>query len=541
MMKALNCLLLTLIFFVAYGNNGALSVSDETKKRGVTFKVDDVQLPDSLLKTHTILQITENKINKKTTFFPSEHSGLKLVYAPNHGFIYTLQSCYAEHRPLILSPDAVWLVICQGVSMHINQNFESFENKIFVKNKPKEIVIRNDSLEYGEKHWKQLVTSFADETKKYTKDDVYSFFLADYSTTTHIEKTAYQITLLEAYKKAFAYVGETGCGIPSITLTGTRSDWVNLYNRLDKLNTFELDYWADELRPLIQEFINAFDGNINQTFWQSIYKEASEYNGYYLSGWFIKFFPYVKYRGSIPEDAQYDEEFGGFRVDETYVVNPYLKGNDYLLSVLSTDNFPSGLSQIEITWNNYFKNETKKMDVYSGFFAVKQYPDKSLEPFISWVISDKSDSSFEEIESEYRESLFPNKYWIPHVADSTLSLVKPAVYDVRSFKDQKESLDYIKKYLEEKINSDSRFNNLEKVNIKLNFIVLSNGEVTKLEVDGNKLLTSFLEKQLKELPAAWMPALAHPFRIMEMMDFREDMQDLKVKVNSKIEIILFEK
>jgi len=93
---------------------------------------------------------------------------------------------------------------------------------LFIKNKPDEIVVRNDSLEYSAKDWKNLVGAFANETRKYTNDDFYSFFVAEFTTTTAIDQTAYQITLLESYKKAFEYIAETGCGIPSILISGTK-------------------------------------------------------------------------------------------------------------------------------------------------------------------------------------------------------------------------------------------------------------------------------------------------------------------------------
>lgn len=79
-----------------------------------------------------------------------------------------------------------------------------------------------------------------------------------------------------------------------------------------------------------------------------------------------------------------------YKSEEKYVPNEFLEGDKYLHAKLSTDNFPSGMAQIDVLWNNYFKNVTSKIEVYAGFFAIKQYSDKTLEPFISWAICDKN-------------------------------------------------------------------------------------------------------------------------------------------------------
>lgn len=509
--------------------------SDELSPGGLKFEVDDVTIAELSLPVYSSKRVIESKLLKEISFFPTEHQALELFYAENNAFIETLQQSYSQHRPLVLTPDAVWLLICQGTSMHINKHFKTLENVIFVKDKPKELVVRNDSLEYGGKHWEDLVSSFSTETRKYTKGDFYSFFVADFSTTGKTEQTVYQITLLESYKKAFTYVGESGCGIPYITLKGTKQDWEKLYKKLDDLDKLALGHWADELRPIIREFINVYDGKIDKSFWQSIYKDATEYNAFYISGWFIKFFPYVKFKSDIPENATYDEEMGGVKVEELYESNPYLKGDMYLMSKLSTDNFPTGLSQIEIVWNNYFKQETRKMDVYAGFFAIKQYGDKSLEPFVSWVIANKSSKKVEPLDHVYSEDLQPAKYWSPYVVDSIL---KPAVYNAKKYKTQKESLDFIKSYLEEKLSARKEIAPMS--DTKVSFVVLSSGKVVNVEAGNTLRLTSIIEEDLNSLPDSWLPATANPLKALDIMP--TPLEDLEpMSVNSKIEITLFKK
>ncbi len=332
----------------------------------IQFNVADVPIAKELLNTHPSKQLFENKLGKKIMFIPTKHANLQLVNTHYNGLIHTLQYCYDQHRPLVLSPDVIWLAIIQSVSIHVNKNFTKLEKKLFKENKPKTLIARNDSLSFATEHWEDLINQLAQQTKSYTNEDYYSFFVPQFSTTTKIQTTAFQITLLNTYKKAFAYVGESGCGIPYIRLIGNKSDWELIYAHLDHLDLIGLTNWKNELKPLLKEFINVYDNKINTLFWQSIYKNMSDYNAFYISGWILKLFPYIEQQAG---SGQYDEEIELTRLDKKYFENKFIYGNKHVLSNLSTDDFPSGIVDIDLTWNNYIDDETKKLKIYSGYLA----------------------------------------------------------------------------------------------------------------------------------------------------------------------------
>jgi hypothetical protein len=503
-------------------------ITDFEKPKGASFKVNDVELADSLLKIDSAKHVFENKIGKEILFFPEEHINYGLVNCPNNGLIQTIQECYDNHRPLVLTPDVIWLAICQGVSIHINEHYDSLKNVIFIVNKPDKIAIRNDSLEYSAKHWKSLIESFANETKKYTNDDFYSFFVSEFTTTTAIDKTAYQITLLESYKKAFDYIGDSGCGIPSILISGDKSDWMTILEKLDLLNKIGLSNWANNLKPIIAEFISASDGQQNKEFWQSMYKNASEYNAFYISGWIIKFFPYIK---ELEPNGFFDEKRGETKVGEIFRPNLFIDGDDYLLSTLSTDNFPSGIAKVPVTWNNYFKKTTKKLEVYAGFFAIKQYPDKSLEPFVSWAICEQNAKTT--IHPLAKNSIQDLKhqpdYWSPHFARE---VADSAIYDIKQFKTYENSLTFLKQLVIDSLKQ----NNMVYHGDTIEVVILSNGKIGDIfmfTANDSILKKEYVSRILHNLPEKWFPALAHPSAIFdELGDFSEEADKIKVRANS---------
>lgn len=508
--------------------------TDFKKPAGVSFDVDEVEMADSLLKTDSAITIFENKIGKTILFMPEEQTNFDLVYAPNNGLIQTLQECYDNHRPLILTPDVIWLAICQGVSIHINEHYDSLKNSLFNENKPDEIVIRNDSLEYGGKHWKNLISSFSDETKKYTRDDFYSFFVSDFSTTTPIEKTAYQVTLLESYKKAFKYVGVTGCGIPSILIAGKTADWQIILSKLDMLDKIGLSDWAQTLRPVIKEFISASDGKERKEFWQSIYKSASDYNGIYISGWIIKFFPYVK---DLESEGVFNELTDETKIEERYIPNKFLLDDNYLLSTLATDNFPSGIAKIPLTWINIYKDFTKELEVLAGFFAIKQYPDKSLEPLISWAVCEKNATTpgIKPIENKNLTLNHKPDDWAPFFASDVKD---SAIYDRKQFQNQKSSVNYLRQVLLDSLQNNPLFTSSDYMNDTVKAEILSNGKIGKISLmhSANQKLAFRISKIIKGLPGEWFPALARPADVLDLMDIPEGMENYKIRANSIVKI-----
>jgi hypothetical protein len=66
-----------------------------------------------------------------------------------HPFLAAVHLAFDQHYPLILSPDAVWLCITQGLALHINAHAEELRHH-FVKHQGKEtLVVRRDDFIKG--------------------------------------------------------------------------------------------------------------------------------------------------------------------------------------------------------------------------------------------------------------------------------------------------------------------------------------------------------------------------------------------------------
>ena len=149
-------------------------------------------------------------------------------------------------------------------------------------------------------------------------DATIDLFLPSFSTTGPVERAAAEVVLLDAMQSYFDYQFRTMCGIPAITLEGTQEDWKALAERVQGFKEFGLGSWLKVLAPILRQFVRASQGNVDPTFWRSIYKFNSQSGGPVITGWITAFFPYLKDQPNrtshraIPDSYRRQEErFGG--------------------------------------------------------------------------------------------------------------------------------------------------------------------------------------------------------------------------------------
>lgn len=135
-----------------------------------------------------------------------------------------LRTAYADHRPVVLSPDALWLIISQGFSRYVNAHAEEMRPLLVNHQEGRQnlsIVSQKDLLT-EDADWAALLDGFTRQLGKNTKGDLAKNTTADFSTTGATERIASQVVLMDVFKQYFNYqVMYIVCGIPYITLTGT--------------------------------------------------------------------------------------------------------------------------------------------------------------------------------------------------------------------------------------------------------------------------------------------------------------------------------
>jgi hypothetical protein len=63
--------------------------------------------------------------------------------------------------------------------------------------------------------------------------------------------------------------------------------------RIEVLETYDLQWWIARLRPILDEFIQTTQGHPNREFWQAMYKPTKAYFTEVVTGWIADLFPYL--------------------------------------------------------------------------------------------------------------------------------------------------------------------------------------------------------------------------------------------------------
>ncbi|MFT3770510.1 MAG: DUF4419 domain-containing protein [Minicystis sp.] len=350
-----------------------------------TFAVSDVSVASALFPAASLGEAVRARLGA-----PVEACGANLPVCatpggsayeplPHHGFVAAVHHAFAQHYPLVLSPDDVWLCIAQGFATHVDENAEALRAR-FVRHEGRaRIEVRRDEFVKGspDNDWPGCFADFSDRIAEHLgkKRDL---VVADFTTTGPVEKAASEVVLMSAMRRYFQYEVLTLCGIPRITLLGTAADWRSIRKRAEVLAEFDLGWWTKALLPVLDQMVTAAAGKPDQAFWRSFYKWKDGSGGPYVSGWINVLFPYLQPAGeggiAAPPArnaslahwaAELDVPFGGSR----------------------PECFPVGLSKAPFLWR--YLHDTFPMAFVGGFVGVSQDPEsRALRPAIGWAVCD---------------------------------------------------------------------------------------------------------------------------------------------------------
>jgi len=308
---------------------------------------------------------------------PRQLVQLKTLKSVVNQFLATVHTAFADHYPLYLTPDMLWICITQGFAIHVKENAEQLRHK-FVSHEGKEkIEIVRDLFVKGDpnNNWEGTFDSFSALIKNYIGEETHATIVSSFSTTGPLEKAISEIVLMDAMQKYFSYSVSTMCGIPAFYLAGQKEDWNLLKTKaaaLVKIDASVLDGWGVGLDSIFDEILKAFDGVTNDVFWNSFYKYHNASGGAVVTGWVNILFPYVQqssgvYRANNISRVKWDtkEHFWGNKPNY----------------------FPMGISKVPFVWK--CSGKEFDMEFAGGMVGASQNDEGVLRPEFGWAVLEK--------------------------------------------------------------------------------------------------------------------------------------------------------
>lgn len=348
--------------------------------QSLTFKVEELSKPQEFLKETnigTFVSCFTNKLVDKGTL-PDQ-----FVNYGSHSFLYGMYKAYSDHRPITVSPDIFWLLICQGVSSHIRFGKGREADLYPHLNTKDRIIIESGIQESPFKSLQNYTDLLVEKLNANLGDNIVKILNTKFSTTAKNENLVFKLTLLDSFKPYFEYSKEVSiCGIPIITLEGTPKDWKNILNRLNKIRKYNLNWWIDRIYDIISNILETAQGNIDHSFWRDMFKIHNPegcMGGDIFDGWLSNFYPYNR-KGERNEFKNESELTFSQRV-----LSPPFES--------VCENMPSELSCFKFTHHFIDKNNDivskKDLECWSGFIGLEQKEGFNLKPIIGWFICEQ--------------------------------------------------------------------------------------------------------------------------------------------------------
>lgn len=334
----------------------------------VTFRVDDVKvakdpLPDGLLST------------RLGTHRACSRPDLRTVTAgENHPLVDAVHLAFAQHRPLVLTPDVIWTAVAQGFALHVNLNAERLRER-FVRHEGKlTLIVDRDGSPITAQEWPAIVKAFGLQIATHVGAGLHKLLLNDFSTTGPDERAASEIVLMDSFQRYFDYELRCICGIPEITLLGTPEDWRAIRRRLDVLGEWDLAWWTNALAPAIDRIVASAEGNFDRDFWQCLYKPQEAYGGDAFTGWLNLLFPY------------FDTDAGFFRREFPANTGPRAS---WIFDGGRAESLPKGKSRAPLRVTHADGKSDEWLELIGGFVGVSQDPHTmALKPELGWFVRD---------------------------------------------------------------------------------------------------------------------------------------------------------
>jgi hypothetical protein len=365
----------------------------------IRFGVDDVQQAQERLPVQNAKLQIEKQLKKPIIAFSHDdtfeaieiHSLHQFASAFDiHPLALAVHAAFSEHPPLLLTPDLIWLAIAQGFAQHINNNAETLRSQFVAHQGKKKLMV--ELLEFPEKsqQWAEVIQEWTLQIRDEVGAEVYQLLECNFSTTTPITRTASHVVMMDAFQQYFDCVMVGICGIPEVTLLGTVGDWQKIYDRVEAIARYELNWWTDRVLPICRESIATAAGKPALEFWRSIYKPRSSYGGETFTGWLADLFPYLKHHTTKLTSERNDI----LSIDRAQLT---------VDNGISLASLPSGLSQVSFKLKTP-NGQQHTLELMAGFMSVSQDSDSGvLQPEIGWWVKEGTtfDELLDKIEQEH--------------------------------------------------------------------------------------------------------------------------------------------
>lgn len=228
-----------------------------------------------------------------------------------------------------------------------------------------------------------------DEIQKNVKTDIVTWMTPSFTTTTTTDVMVANLAVMSTVREYFDQTFELSCGLSQLTLEGTLEDWQKLYEKTFELLKFKIkaiDEWCQLMLPVLKEFVQTYQGIVNNDFWQKICTSKRRGSGDQkcLRGWFVIFGAFDDHGKYLLNTLEYVKETG-------------------IYGSLDDDSVPDCGLSVNITIDDHGKEYHTVF--YAGLLLTQYDAIKNLlSPSVDWIMIEKKQLTLQDLEEKLHQT-----------------------------------------------------------------------------------------------------------------------------------------
>jgi len=290
-----------------------------------------------------------------------------------NGLVHGVIRAFEQDLHLVLRPDDIWLSILTQFSMFVNGNSEHLRRQFVAHEGKKELAIDIrpqpiSDVDMG--RFAQAMTQLIQENV--VDPHLRELIMPNFSTTTDDDKSVAAIVMMGTLQSYFDYILRGGCGFPSVTLQGEKSDWEEILRKVQRLSKYgpQATEWTRLLIPIIQYMIASFTQPTSpdiKNFWlRACHAAGADGSGSVrtLSGWITAFCFFTE---TGKRTYQYtDEDLGGFYEGVSIAERKRLVLGDIVYPLIRSGSIPKGVVSVPVIVQDYATGLEHKTTMVAG-------------------------------------------------------------------------------------------------------------------------------------------------------------------------------
>ncbi|CUS08753.1 unnamed protein product [Tuber aestivum] len=291
-----------------------------------------------------------------------------------NGLVNGIIRAFQQDLHLVLRPDDIWLSILTQFSMFVNGNAEHLRAQFVAHEDKKDLVIdiRPNSIHNVDMgRFAQAMTVLIQENV--VDPQLRELIMPNFSTTTDEDKSVAAIVMMGTLQRYFTYTFTTGCGFPSVTLLGEKSDWEAILHRVQRLPKYgnQIAEWTRLLTPIIQYMIASFAQPTSpdvRNFWlracHATGQDGSGGSVSTISGWITAFCFFEETGQRVSEYS--DEQLGYYAAMISIAERKRLVLGDAVYPIIHPSSIPKGVVSVPVVVQDYATGLEHKTTMVAG-------------------------------------------------------------------------------------------------------------------------------------------------------------------------------